>query len=62
MPAAAVRDEARRLVERSPDDATWEDLPYLISARQSIADGPEDVRAGRRLAADEVRRRLGRPR
>jgi hypothetical protein len=61
MPAATVRDEARRLVDQLPDDATWEDLLYQIYVRQSIATGLEDCRAGRLIPVDEVRRRLGLP-
>jgi hypothetical protein len=30
MTTATVKEEARRLVERLPDDATWEDLQYQI--------------------------------
>lgn len=61
MPAPGVKDEARRLVDQLPDDATWEDLLYQIYVRQSIDAGLDDVRAGRLVSADEVRRRLGLP-
>ena len=61
MPATSVRDEARRLAEQLPDDATWEDVLYQVYVRQSIEAGLEDVRAGRVVSAAEVRRRLGLP-
>jgi predicted transcriptional regulator len=61
MPAATVRDEARRLVDQLPDDATWEDVLYQIYVRQSVEAGLEDVRAGRLISTAEVRRRLGLP-
>ena len=61
MPTLSVRDEARRLVEQLPADATWEDLLYEIYVRQSIEAGLEDCRAGRLVPAGEVRRRLGLP-
>jgi predicted transcriptional regulator len=61
MPAATIRDEARRLVDQLPDDATWEDLLYQIYVRQSIDTGLEDCRAGRLIPVEEVRRRLGLP-
>jgi predicted transcriptional regulator len=61
MPATTVRDEARRLVEQLPDDATWEDLLYRIYVRQSIEAGLKDVEAGRVVSTDEVRKRLGLP-
>lgn len=61
MPATSVRDETRRLADQLPDDATWEDVLYQVYVRQSIEAGLEDVRAGRVVPADEVRRRLGLP-
>ena len=61
MPTVSVRDEARRLVEQLPADATWEDLLYEIYVRQSIEAGLEDCRAGRLVPVEEVRRRLGLP-
>lgn len=59
MPATNVKAEVRRLAEQLPDDATWEDVLYQIYVRQSIEAGLDDVRAGRLVTADEVRRRLG---
>ena len=61
MPTATIRDDARRLVEQLPDDATWEDLLYQIYVRQSIEAGLEDCRNGRLVPVEEVRRRLGLP-
>lgn len=61
MPATSVKDEARRLAEQLPDDATWEDVLYQVYVRQSVEAGLADVRAGRLVPADEVRRRLGLP-
>ncbi len=58
MPATSVRDETRRLADQLPDDATWEDVLYQVYVRQSIEAGLEDVRAGRVVPADEVRRRV----
>jgi hypothetical protein len=59
MPATSIRDEARRLVEQLPDDATWDDLLYQIYVRQSVEAGLADLRAGRVVSSEDVRRRLG---
>lgn len=59
MEAANVKDEARRLVERLPDDATWDDLMHEIYVRQAIDAGLEDSRAGRLTNVAEVRTRFG---
>jgi predicted transcriptional regulator len=61
MSATTVREEAQRLVDQLPDDATWEDLMYQIYVRQSIEAGMEDSLAGRLVPVEEVRRRLGLP-
>ena len=61
MPVTNVRDEARRLAEQLPEDATWDDVLYEIYVRQSIEAGLKDAEAGRVLPSAEVRRRLGLP-
>jgi predicted transcriptional regulator len=61
MPTASVRDQARRVVEQLPDDATWDDVLYEIYVRQSVEAGLDDIRAGRTVSPDELRRRLGLP-
>ena len=61
MNATTIRDEARRLVERLPDDATWDDVMCEIYVRQSVEAGLEDCRAGRLISTADVRRRLGLP-
>ena len=59
MSNATVKDEARRLVERLPEDATWEDLQYEIYFRQAVEAGLKDSREGRTVPLVEVRRRFG---
>lgn len=61
MEAANVKEEARRLVERLPDDASWDDLMHEIYVRQAIEAGLEDSRAGRSSSLEDVRARLGLP-
>lgn len=61
MSPTKVREQAQRLVDQLPDDATWEDLLYQIYVRQSIEAGLEDCRAGRLVSVEEVKRRLGLP-
>lgn len=59
MSNLTVKEEARRLVERLPADATWEDLQYEIYVRQAVESGLRDVEQGRTVGVDEVRARLG---
>ena len=57
MEAANVKEEARLLIERLPDDASWDDLMHEIYVRQAIEDGLEDSRAGKLKSLDDVRAR-----
>ena len=59
MEAVNVKDEARRLIERLPDDITWDDLMHEIYVRQAIEAGLEDSREGRITDSAEVRKRFG---
>jgi hypothetical protein len=61
MEAAILKEEAKRLIERLPDDATWDDLMHEIYVRQTIEARLEDSRAGRVSGVEDVRARLGLP-
>lgn len=66
MPETTLKEEARKIIDRLPDNATWEDLQYEIYVRQSIEAGLKDSREGRTVPHEEVvrefqaRRRLDR--
>ncbi len=59
MASSTIKEEARRLVDRLPEDATWEDLQYEIYVRQAIDAGLKDSNEGRTVPLDEARRRFG---
>lgn len=59
--AESVKPAAHELVDRLPDDASWEDLMYQIYVREAIDAGLRDADAGRLVAHDEAVRRLRRP-
>ena len=59
MSTTSVKEEARRLIEHLPDDATWEDLQYEIYVRQAIEAGVKDSQEGRTVPVAEARRRFG---
>jgi len=59
MTPTTIKEEAHRLVERLPDDATWEDLQDEIYFRQAIEAGLKDSREGRTVPLEEARRRFG---
>jgi hypothetical protein len=59
MSIPTVKEQARRLVERLPDDATWEDLQNEINTLLAIEAGLTVSREGRTVALAEARRRFG---
>jgi len=56
-----VKQEARRLVEQLPEEATWDDLMYEIYVRQAVEAGLEDSNAGRAVDVQAVRTEFGLP-
>lgn len=54
-----VRDEVRKLADRLPPDATWDQVMYEIYVRQKIEDGERAVAEGRTVEHEEVRKRFG---
>jgi len=54
-----IKDEARRLLDRLPENATWDDLMHEIYVRKAIEAGLADSEAGRTTPVDQVRRRFG---
>jgi DNA-binding transcriptional regulator YiaG len=54
-----VKEEARRLVENSPEDVTWDDLMYQIYVRQNIEAVLADSEADRVVDVEEIRKRFG---
>lgn len=59
MPESTLKEEARQIIDRLPDDATWEDLQYEIYVRQSIEAGLKDLREGRKVSHEEICREFG---
>jgi predicted transcriptional regulator len=54
-----VKDEAHRLIDRLPEEATWDDLMYEIYVRQAIEAGLRDGEAGRVTDHESVRKSFG---
>jgi len=42
----SIKEQARRLVEELPEDATWSDLARLVIKRQRVEEGIADLDAG----------------
>ena len=59
MELVGIKEEARRLVDKLPEESTWDDLMYEIYVRQAVEAGLEDSRAGRTTDVTEVRKKFG---
>ena len=55
---ATIKEEAKKLLERLPDEASWDDLMYEIYVRKKIASGLAAAEAGKLIPHEEVRRRM----
>lgn len=59
MAVTSVKDAARRLVDRLPDGATWDDLEYEIYVRRAIEAGIADSDIGAVDSVADVRKSYG---
>ena len=53
--AVNIKEEAQRLIEKLPDDATWDDVMHEIYVRQLIEAGITDSEAGRLTSVKDIR-------
>jgi hypothetical protein len=56
-----IKEEARKLIEKLPENCTWDDLMYEIYVRQAIESGLVDSEAGRVISVESVRAKFGIP-
>ena len=56
MPSA--KDAALQVIERLPDQASWDDIMYELYVKQKIEEGLADVEAGRTIPHDEIKAEL----
>jgi predicted transcriptional regulator len=53
-----VREEAQKLLDKLPDQASWEDLMYEIYVSKKIEQGIKDADEGNLLSHEEAKKRL----
>ena len=59
MQKTNIKEKAHRLIDKLPENATWDDLMYEIYVRQAIEAGIADSEAGHTIDVKEVRAKLG---
>ena len=55
------KEEAHRLIDQLPSNATWDDLMQEIYVRETIEKGLEDSKSGRTKDVGEIRKKYGLP-
>jgi hypothetical protein len=55
------KEEAHKLIDRLPVNATWDDLIHEIYVREAVEAGLADSEAGRTKGVAEVRAKYGLP-
>ncbi len=53
------KEEAHRLIDKLPPNATWENLMHDIYVREAIESGLEDSNLGKTKDVNEVRKKYG---
>jgi hypothetical protein len=61
MESLNIKEEAKKLIDKLPENCTWDDLMYEIYVRQVIEAGLADSKAGRVTSVEEVRAKFGLP-
>ncbi|MDR3418726.1 MAG: hypothetical protein P4L83_21340 [Nevskia sp.] len=55
------KQQARALIDELPDSVSWAELAYRLEVRADIEEGLADVKAGRAVTTEELRREFGLP-
>jgi hypothetical protein len=58
MMSTSIKQEAKRLIDRLPEDITWDDLMHEIYVRLSVEAGLADSKAGKTVDVSEVRQKF----
>jgi len=61
MSGVMEKDEAHKMIDRLPANATWDDLMSEIYVREAIERGMADSKEGRTKEVKEVRAKYGLP-
>jgi hypothetical protein len=56
-----IKEEARKLIDKLPDNSTWDDLMYKIYVRQVVEAGLAESQTGKVISVQDVRAKFGLP-
>ena len=55
---STAKEEVRKMLDRIPDDSSFEDIQYHIYVREKVEQGLEDIKQGRVIDQEEIERRM----
>ncbi len=53
-----VKEEAKKMIDRLPDNATWDDVMYELYVKKKIAAGLKAAEEGRVVSHGDAKKRL----
>jgi predicted transcriptional regulator len=53
-----IKDEAKKMIDRLPDNATWDDIMYELYVKKKIAVGLKAAEEGRVVSHEDAKKRL----
>jgi predicted transcriptional regulator len=53
-----IREEAKKVIEKLSDDASWDDVMYQMYVRKKIDEGINSANEGKLLSHEEVKRKF----
>ena len=59
MSTTIQKDEAHKIIDKMPQNATWDDLMHEIYVRQVIERGLQDSNTGKTKNVKEMRQKYG---
>ncbi len=59
MEAVDIKKQAHEVIDKLPEDCSWEDVQYHLYAVEKIQKGLKCVEEGRTVSHEEVKKRLG---
>ena len=59
MSSATVKERAHELLDKLPENATWDDVVYEMVTRREIERGIADSEAGHTTAVEDVAKEFG---
>ena len=53
-----IKEEARKLIDQLPDQATWDDIMYQLYIRGKIDKGLDAIKEGKIISHEEAKKRI----